>query len=148
MQHEVHIDIDADPETVWAVLSDVERWPEWTRSVRSVELLDGTLEEGNRVRIRQPKFPTVVWEVTSLDPGRSFTWHSRSAGADALGSHAVIDNGDGSTTAILGISQTGPIGTLVALLSRRLTKRYVAFEAEGLKQRSELSPSTDPVWRG
>jgi uncharacterized membrane protein len=139
MHHEVHIAIEAEPETVWAILSDVERWPRWTASVRSVELLDGALEEGGRVRIRQPRFPAVTWEVTSVEPGRSFTWRSRSPGADAIGRHAIIDDGDGSSSAVLSISQTGPIGTLVALLSRRLTKRYVALEAQGLKEQSELA---------
>lgn len=47
------------------------------------------------------------------------------------------DNDDGSTTAVLALSQTGLIGTLVALVSRRITKRYVALEAAGLKERSE-----------
>jgi uncharacterized protein YndB with AHSA1/START domain len=144
MDHEVRIDIAAPAARVWSVLSDVERWPEWTASVRSVELLDGTLAVGNRVRIRQPRFPTVVWEVTEVVPNRSFTWRSRGPGADAIGSHAVADNGDGSSTAVLGISQTGLLGTLVALLSRPLTKRYVALEAAGLKQRSE-QPAAEPT---
>lgn len=143
MDHEVRIDIAAPADRVWSVLSDVERWPEWTASVRSVELLDGTLAVGNRVRIRQPRFPTVVWEVTEVVPNRSFTWRSRGPGADALGSHTVIDNGDRST-AVLSISQTGVLGTLVALLSRPLTKRYVALEAAGLKQRSE-QPAAEPT---
>jgi uncharacterized membrane protein len=147
MNHQVRININATPQVVWSVLSDVERWPEWTQGVRSVELLDGALEEGNRVRIRQPRFPTVTWTVTSVEPCRSFTWESRSPGADAIGRHAVIDNGDGSTSALLSISQSGPVGTLVALLGRRLTRQYVAFEAEGLKRRSELRQQTsDPTF--
>jgi uncharacterized membrane protein len=137
VNHEVTITIDAPVPVVWSVLADVERWPEWTESVRSVELLDGSLAVGNRVRIRQPKFPSVVWRVTDVDPGTSFTWRSKSPGADAYGTHTVIDNGDGTSSAVLAIAQTGPIGTLVALLSRRLTKRYVEFEAQGLKRRSE-----------
>ena len=139
MQHEVRVHIDAPADIVWLVLSDVERWPDWTASVRSVRLLDPPLAVGSRVHIRQPKLPAVTWHVTHVDPGRSFTWRSRSPGADAHGRHTVIDNGDGSATAVVGITQTGPVGTLVALLARRLTKRYVALEAVGLKAHSEAS---------
>ena len=138
MQHEVQIRIDAPAEEVWSALADVERWPEWTASVRTVELLDAELAVGARVRIRQPKFPAVVWHVTELADGVSFTWRSRSPGADAHGRHAVLDNGDGTSTAVLTISQTGVLGSLVGLLSRRITKRYVGLEAAGLKARSEL----------
>src|SRR5215510_16605564 len=39
MDIERSIAIDAPREKVWTVLTDVERWPEWTASVTSVALL-------------------------------------------------------------------------------------------------------------
>lgn len=137
MNHEVRIDIDAPAEIVWATLIDVGRWPEWTASVRSVELLDSALAPGARVRIRQPKFPPLVWTVTDFEPGTSFAWQTRSPGSDAVARHTVIDNGDRTSAAVLSVTQTGVIGTVVAFGVRPLTKRYVALEAAGLKQRSE-----------
>jgi uncharacterized protein YndB with AHSA1/START domain len=144
VNHEVRIRINASPDAVWETLADVELWPEWTRSVRSVELLDGTLAVGHRVRIRQPKYPSLVWTISEVEPGVSFSWRSRRPGVDATGRHAVIDNDDGTSTAVPALTQTGLIGTLVALASRRITKRYVALEAAGLKERSEHHARRSP----
>ena len=131
------IDIQAPPEVVWSVWADVERWPEWTESVSRVERLDpGPLAVGTRVRIRQPKFPTVVWRVTDLDEGRGWTWVSASPGALVTASHRVEPHPGGSR-AIAAIWYAGPIARLVGWLSRSLTERYVGMEAAGLKARSE-----------
>jgi hypothetical protein len=133
MQYEQTVAIDATPEVVWSVISDVERWPEWTASIRSVELLTpGPLAVGSRARVRQPKLPTAVWEVTELRPGRSFTWVNRSPGMTSTGVHSVSDAG----VATLRIEQTGPLSVL-ALPFLPLTKKYVQLEAAGLKRRSE-----------
>jgi len=37
MKYEVSIDIVADTQLVWEVLTDLERWPEWTQSVTRLE---------------------------------------------------------------------------------------------------------------
>jgi uncharacterized membrane protein len=138
MQMTDAVDIDAPAGVVWERYTDVERWPDWTASIRSVERLDeGPLRVGTRVRISQPRLPTVVWEVTELTEGRSWTWTARSPGAVTHASHRVEDQGDG-THVEQAIEQTGPLGALVGLLYRRLTRRYLALEGEGLKRVCEV----------
>ena len=130
------ITIDAPIEVVWSVFTDVERWPTWASSFTSVELIDGPMRLGAKARIRQPGLPTVVWEVTQWEPGRSWTWTAKGPGARTAASHVLTRVGDG-TVAEQSISSSGPIGRLVAFVWRSLTRRYLAIEAAGLKQRSE-----------
>jgi len=137
MRFEDSIAIAAPPATVWEVYSDVERWPEWTDSVTSVELLDpGPLRVGSRARIRQPRLPVAEWTVTEIDEGRSFTWVARGPGIRSTGTHLVEPDADGArATAIL--EQGGPLGPVLGFLTRSLTRRYLAMEAAGLKARTE-----------
>jgi hypothetical protein len=132
------ITIDAPIDAVWAVYSDVERWPAWTASVTSVELLDGApLGVGSRARIKQPRFPLLVWTVTELVPGRSWTWVTRSVGATTTATHLLERDADGRTRVTQTIDQRGLLGALVGRLTKRLTRRYLAMEGAGLRQRVE-----------
>ena len=132
--------IDAPAESVWAVLSDVARWPEWTPTVDSVERLDpGPLRVGSRARIRQPRLPRALWEVTDLVPGRSFTWEATGPGLRTIGRHEVVPDDTGCTVR-LGIEQTGPMAGVAARMWRRLTQRYVELEAESLDARVTGAP--------
>jgi uncharacterized membrane protein len=138
VQLERTFDIDAPPETVWAVISDVERWHEWTESITSVRLLDAApLRVGSRAKIKQPRFPAIVWTVTSLDPGRSFTWEARTLGAHTIGRHSVVARTGGGSTATLALVQTGWLARLIAPWTDPISRRYVEMEAEGLKRRCE-----------
>ena len=130
------ITIDAPIAVVWAVFTDVEKWPTWTQSVTSVELIDGPMRLGAKARIRQPQLPTVVWTVTEWNPGKSWTWTAIGPGARTQASHVLIGSGD-KTVAEQSIIPSGPIGRLAAFLWRSLTRRYLAMEAAGLKQRCE-----------
>jgi uncharacterized membrane protein len=138
--YETSIDIDASRERVWAVLIDIERWPEWTRSMTSLEHLDaGELRAGSRVRIKQPRLPTVVWQVTELEPMQSFWWTATGGGMTTVAGHEIAARpGDGSGVVVsLSIRQTGPLARVFGLLAGSLTRRYVQLEAQGLKRRCE-----------
>lgn len=131
------IDIEAPAKLVWDMFSDVERWPEWTASVTSLKALDGPgLAVGKRFEIKQPRLPRLVWEVTALHEGSSWTWEQRSPGGRTVAVHEVHRDG-GRTLVRQRLDQQGPVGSLVGRLMRGTTKRYLELEAEGLKARSE-----------
>jgi uncharacterized membrane protein len=130
--------IDAPADVVWEVFSDVERWPEWTASVTRLVGLEGSeLKVGKRFEIKQPRMPKLVWEVTELTPGTSWTWVQRSPGGVTVARHDVIAESDGRTQVRQQLDQRGPVGALVGLLMRGMTRRYLELEAAGLKARSE-----------
>ena len=137
--YEQSVDIEASPAVVWAVMKDVERWPEWTPGVTSVRPLGGgSLDVGRRVVIRQPRLPPAMWRVTEVEEGRGFTWVSRAPGLRVVGRHWIEPTESGSR-ATLSIDYRGALGGVLARLTDTLNRRYLAMEAEGLKRRSEAS---------
>ena len=134
----IEVEIQAPLDVVWAVMRDVERWPEWTPTVTSLRLLDrGPLKVGSRAIIRQPKLPPAKWRVTELDdPGARFTWVSQGPGGHVIARHWVEARGAGSR-ATLSLRFEGILAGLFARLTRELNVRYLALEANGLKQRCE-----------
>jgi len=131
------IDIQARPERVWAVLRDIEHWSEWTPTVISVRPLDpGPIGVGTRAIVRQPKLFSARWQITELEEGHSFTWITRSPGVLVTGCHCVAGTADGSRVT-LSLDFSGPLGSLVACLTRGLNKRYLVLEAHGLKKHAE-----------
>ena len=108
------VEISAPPARVWAVMSDIGRWPEWTPTVTRVDLLDpGPLAVGQRARIRQPRLPVAVWRITALEPGRSFTWVTRSPGVEVTARHSVEPSAGGPRRAPHGADPGRP-GTRAA----------------------------------
>lgn len=131
-------EVDAPAAVVWDVFSDVERWPEWTASVTRLEALDDReLVVGNRFEIKQPRMPRLVWEVTEVTPAASWTWVQRSPGGLTVARHDVIPVSTERTRIHQRLEQRGPVGAVVGLLMRSMTRRYLGIEAEGLKARCE-----------
>jgi uncharacterized membrane protein len=136
--------IDEPAAAVWDVFTDVERWAEWTASIDHITALDGPgLAAGKRFEIKQPRLPKVVWEVTEVQPGASWTWRQHSPGATTLASHYVTALDADHTRVDQRIDQRGPLGVVVGVLTGRLTRRYLDLEAKGLKSRSEQNNRPD-----
>ena len=139
IEYEETILIQAPPEKVWAVYTDVEKWPEWTPSMKHIERLDeGPLALGKQARVSAEGAPTSVFTVTEHTEGRSFIWSTTTRGIKAEAYHIVEPDGAG-TKATLGVRMSGLMATIFAPMIRRTATRNVHTEAEGLKQRCEAS---------
>jgi uncharacterized membrane protein len=140
------VEIAAPPQLVWDVFTDVERWPDWTSSVTSLVGLDApALAVGRRFAIKQPGMSKLVWTVTEIEPGSSWTWVQRSPGVLVSARHDVIAQPGGRTLVRQQLDQRGVLGALVGRLMVKKTKRFLELEAQGLKARSEeLSRADGP----
>jgi uncharacterized protein YndB with AHSA1/START domain len=144
MKFETTVTIDAAPAKVWAVLVDVERWPTWTKSVQSATRGEsGPLQVGSTATVKQPKLAKSRWVVTEVDPGRNFTWVSKAPGVTSVGSHRVDLTPAGGSLVTLTLDQSGPLAAIVGFVGGRLIRRYVGFEAAGLKARAEAASEPD-----
>jgi hypothetical protein len=75
--------------------------------------------------------------VTAHEAGKAFTWEQRQPGSTVSAHHECTPLPDGDTRIELKVVMTGALGGIVGRLYRKLTERYLAMEAAGLKARAE-----------
>ncbi|RAV03717.1 SRPBCC family protein [Mycolicibacter senuensis] len=142
MRYARTVDIAAGPADVWAVLADIERWPDWTASMREITRLDsGPLRVGSTARVQQPAGRPLVFTISELIAERSFTWTASAAGMRSTGYHELTPTESG-VRAVLTFALTGPMAWLGRLAAAGRIRRYVDMEADGLKRESENRASS------
>ena len=128
--------IDAPPMAVWAVLTDLSRYPEWNPLFREAS---GEVAVGERITLRavQPsngRLMTVKAKIVAADPGAELRWTSNLTGIMS-GEHSfVLTPLDGGTR----LAQTEIYGGLLAA-TVSIPRTETIFQAmnDALKQRVE-----------
>ena len=138
MRFEKAIDIDVSQHRVWEVLSALEAWPERIETVESVELLTPPpVTAGSRVRLKQPKLPEGVWDVTVWDAPSYFEWTQKTGGIASVAGHRVEELAEGRTRLTLTLDMRGILIPIVTLFYKKLTNDYMDLEADGMKRAAE-----------
>lgn len=141
MRCDIAVDIDTCPDHVWAVLTDVTRWPRWTSAVRDATLVGGGgLTLGGVVRLRAPRLPERVWRVSELHPRRRrITLSDEGLGARASVRFALATpGGDGARTRVTVVHErAGWLGATVARLTARTIEAHLQTLAGDLKKHCE-----------
>ena len=141
MRRQVIVPIDAPADRAWRVLADLERWPSWTDSMTTVARVGtGELAPGLRVKVKQPKLRPAEFEVTAVDPGRSFRWVSEAPGMITTATHEIVATGERTSEVTLTFEMAGPLGGITGALFGRLIRRYVQMEADGLAEMATRAP--------
>ena len=138
MRFEQSIDIDAQQQRVWDVLSDLEAWPQRIETVDAVELLTPPpVAKGTRVRLKQPRLGEGTWEITVWDAPSYFEYRQQSGGVTIVAGHRVVALEEGRSRLTLTLEMRGLLVPVVALFYKGLTNRYMTIEAQGMKRAAE-----------
>lgn len=123
--------IEAPPEAVWSLLSDLERWGEILPTVDRVARLDGTgpVGVGSRFKVWQPGLVPAVYDVTDWRPGQGFRWAARLPGLRSVATHEVRAIAPGRTELTLDLSWSGVLAPLIRVLLAAKAQRMVEQEA-------------------
>ena len=79
---DTQIDITAPPATVWAALTDVDRWTDWNPLIDEARL-DGPLAVGSVIHWRTTGL-TLASKLVTVEPGRAIGWDGTDQGIRGL----------------------------------------------------------------
>jgi len=138
MRFEESIDIDAQQQRVWHVLSDLEAWPRRIETVEVVELITpAPVAEGSRVLLKQPKLPAGTWDITVWDSPSYFELRQKSGGVTSVAGHRVEVLERDRSRLTLSMGMRGLLVPVIGLFYRSLVTRYISIEAQGMKVAAE-----------
>jgi uncharacterized membrane protein len=140
MRFEESIDIDAQQQRVWDVLSDLEAWPRRIETVDVVELLTpAPVAEGSRILLKQPKLPEGTWDITVWDAPSYFELRQKSGGVTSVAGHRVEVLERGRSRLTLSMDMRGLLVPIIGLFYKGLVTHYMSIEAQGMKLAAEFA---------
>ncbi len=129
------ITINAPPERVYEAFVDHSRWLEWNPNMREMRpLSEGPLTPGFRARAAHKLNPVAsVWEVTEVNPGRSFAWRSSFLPGLRLAFDHIAEGAAGATRATIRIDIAGPLAFVARLAGGVLARNLLDSSLTALK---------------
>jgi hypothetical protein len=99
------IEVAADPEVVWGVLTAIDDWPSWNPDVRTASL-EGELAEGSRFQWKAGP-GTITSTIQQVDRPRLIAWTGKTLGLRAIHLYRLEPRGDDRTLVSSGESWEG-----------------------------------------
>lgn len=126
--------IDADPQTVFSVIADIDEWPSWNADVKSAKL-DGPVRPGTVFRWRSGP-SRLVSTLRVVEPPNEIAWTGKTMGIKAI--HVFrFEPKDGGTLARSEESWEGLIASLLQGFSRKTVDTAIHSVLSQLKTEAE-----------
>lgn len=126
--------IQAPPDEVWSVLTDIEHWPEWQAGV-STAALEGELAAGATFRWKANGLG-ITSTIQNLEPGRCIGWTGDSLGMQAI-HHFRLEPQNGGTRVTTEESISGWLARILKLFDPNYLDKSLAGSLQALKARAE-----------
>jgi uncharacterized protein YndB with AHSA1/START domain len=127
-------EIAATPETVWNVLTDLGRWPDWNPDVKSIAL-SGEVAEGTQFRWKAGP-GTITSTIRAVERPRLIGWTGKTLGIDAAHVYRLEPH-DGSTHVSTEESYEGLVASAFRGPLRRVLETSLQNGLERLKAEAE-----------
>ena len=133
------LQIAADPQTVFSVISAIDQWPSWNPDIKSVTL-QGPVQPGTGFRWKSgPSTLTSTLQV--VDPPQEIAWTGTTMGIKAV--HVFrFQASDGATLARSEESWEGVLASLLKGYSRRSLDKAIRSILSHLKVEAERRAAT------
>lgn len=118
---------------VWKQWVDIDAWPKWHDDLEFCKL-KGSFQVGSFFTLKPRGIPAVQIEITSIDPGRSFTDLTRFPGAKMFDTHSLREL-DGGLEISNTLEMKGPLSFLWFFLVGRNVAKSIPSETENLIKR-------------
>ena len=135
------VEVAADPEVVWEVLTAIEAWPSWNPDVTSASL-EGELTEGSRFRWKAGR-ATITSTLQRVDPPRLIAWTGKTLGLRAIHVWRLEAHGAG-TFVSTAESWEGPVASVFRKRMQETLSKAVEDGLRHLKAEAERRASEVP----
>lgn len=127
----VNVDIQADPKTIWGLLTNAENYPKWNSTIISI---DGKIALGEKIQLTSYLDPKRVFKlsVKAVEPESRLVW------GDAMGKreYKLTPRANGQTNFAMTEKIGGPLFPLFAKLIPPFDESFEKFAGD-LKKEAE-----------
>jgi uncharacterized protein YndB with AHSA1/START domain len=143
---ECAVTFEADPCAVWALWTDVSRWPEWDAS-KEIARLDGPLQPGTSGWAKQRGNLGGPFTVTAVDPGRRWVTECPVPLGKVVFDHVLEPVSAGRVRVVKRVNLLGGTAPLLLLLVPRM-RRDITESLTALGRLVSAPPTTSADRKG
>lgn len=129
LEARVGVRVAAEPEVIWALLTDAQGYPRWNSTVISIE---GTIAAGQEIALRSKVDPERTFELTvsTFEPNRTLVWEDGGSAFKGVRTFRLVPQGDGTTAVTMAEVFTGSMMGMIADELPDFRPSFDAFAAD------------------